>query len=227
MGSRHTNGSHSKDSSSKASFKGCFCCLFLFVILILLIIIAACLVIVLVLKPEKPQIDLKQVTVQIVGLSPIPAVDLASSADVAADVAAAAASSTPIRITMVFAVKNDNKLGIKFTETKFIVMYNRIPLGDGSVPEFYMSAYSTRSVVTVIVVNRSSLLQIDGGALLRDAAISDQIALRVTGIPGAKIVLVGGISSPEVQVAVDCSITISPRKQAVINQSCSFDGVGV
>ncbi|XP_031127103.1 NDR1/HIN1-like protein 13 [Ipomoea triloba] len=205
----------SSSSSSKASFKGCCCCLFLLFTFMALLVIAVILVIVLALKPKKPQFDLQQVGVQYVGIIPN-----------SAAAAAAASASVSLNIRMVFAAANDNKVGIKYDESRFTVMYRGIPLGRGIVPAFYQPAHSIRRVETTIVVDRVSLLQTDADALVRDAMVNDRVELRVLGDVGAKVRILG-FTSPGVEVSVDCTIAISPRKQALTSKQCGFDGLSV
>ncbi|XP_060175814.1 NDR1/HIN1-like protein 13 [Lycium barbarum] len=206
-------------SSSKASFKGCCCCLFLLFSFLLLLILAVILVIVLALKPKKPQFDLQQVGVQYVGITP-------NSANVAAAVSSDSSASVSLNIRMVFTAGNDNKVGIKYDESRFTVMYRGIPLGRGVVPGFYQPAHSVRRVETTIVVDRVNLLQADATDLIHDAALNDRVELRVLGDVGAKIRILG-LTSPGVQVSVDCTIGISPTKQSVTYKQCGFDGLRV
>ncbi|CAA0822042.1 Late embryogenesis abundant (LEA) hydroxyproline-rich glycoprotein family [Striga hermonthica] len=197
-------------SSSSASLRGCCCCLFLLFSFLALLVLAAILVVVLVVKPKKPDFDLQQVSVQYVGISPT----TASSAAVS------------LNIRMLFIAANDNKVGIKYGESRFTVMYRGIPLGRGEVPGFYQPAHSVRRVETTIVVDRVSLLQADAADLLRDASLNDRVELRVVGDVGAKIRILG-LTSPGVQVSVDCTIAISPRNQSLIYKQCGFDGLSV
>ncbi|VFQ89679.1 unnamed protein product [Cuscuta campestris] len=205
----------SSRSSSKPSLSGCCRCLFFLVVLIAVLVVAFVLLVVLFVKPKKPQIDLDQVKVQIVA---------PTTAAVSSDVAAAAASEG-IAITMSFNVTNDNKVGITFAGSRFVVLYKEIPLGQGFVREFSMPAHTVSRVYTAVFVSPAILQQTDVQSLLQDAT-KDRVELKVLGDPGAKLVILG-LSSPKVQVAVDCSIEISPTKLAVISHQCSFDGVGV
>ncbi|KAK6156931.1 hypothetical protein DH2020_011179 [Rehmannia glutinosa] len=213
-----TNGNHhhyyppasSSSSSSSASLRGCCCCLFLLFSFLALLVLAVILVIVLAVKPKKPEFVLQQVGVQYMGISPT----TASSAAVS------------LNIRMLFTAANDNKVGIKYGESRFTVMYRGIPLGRGTVPGFYQPAHSVRRIGTTIVVDRVSLLQADAADLLRDASLNDRVDLRVVGDVGAKIRILG-FTSPGVQVSVDCTIGISPRRQSVIYKQCGFDGLSV
>lgn len=209
---------HSSSSSSKASFKGCCCCLFLLFSLLFLLVLAVVLVVVLAIKPKKPQFDLQSVGVQYLGInsnpSPTPTPTSSSSASVS------------LVIRMLFTATNDNKVGIKYGDSKFTVMYRGIPLGRGIVPGFYQPAHSVRQVQTTIAVDRVNLLQTDAADLLRDATVNDRVELRVVGDVGAKIRILG-FTSPGVQVSVDCAIVISPRKQALTYKQCGFDGLSV
>nr|GMC83604.1 Late embryogenesis abundant protein, LEA-14 [Ipomoea batatas]GME12381.1 Late embryogenesis abundant protein, LEA-14 [Ipomoea batatas] len=117
-------------------------------------------------------------------------------------------------------------VGIKYDESRFTVMYRGIPLGRGIVPAFYQPAHSIRRVETTIVVDRVSLLQTDADALVRDAMVNDRVELRVLGDVGAKVRILG-FTSPGVEVSVDCTIAISPRKQALTSKQCGFDGLSV
>ncbi|KAK3009498.1 hypothetical protein RJ639_013863 [Escallonia herrerae] len=200
-------------SSSSASFKGCCCCLFLLFSFLALLILAIVLVVVLAVKPKKPQFDLQQVTVQYVGITPNPP-------------ASPAAATVSLNIRMLFTAANDNKVGIKYGESRFTVMYRGIPLGRGTVPGFYQPAHSVRQVSTTIAVDRVNLMQADAADLIRDASLNDRVELRVLGDVGAKIRIMG-FTSPGVQVSVDCAIVISPRKQSLTYKQCGFDGLSV
>lgn len=223
------NSSSSSSSSSSASLKGCCCCLFLLFSFLALLILAVVLVVVLAVKPKKPQFDLQQVGVQYMGIS-------ASSPPNSAAAAAAAASIAPppppqtaslsLSIRMLFTAVNPNKVGIKYGESRFTVMYRGIPLGKASVPGFYQEAHSVRQVVATIAVDRVNLLQADAADLIRDASLNDRVELRVLGDVGAKIRVLS-FDSPGVQVSVDCAIVISPRKQSLTYKQCGFDGLSV
>ncbi|KAL2460477.1 Late [Abeliophyllum distichum] len=208
--SHHYYPPTTSSSSSSASFRGCCCCLFLLFSFLALLILAIILVIVLAVKPKKPQFDLQQVGVQYMGISPT----TPSSAAVS------------LTIHMLFTAVNDNKVGIKYSESKFTVMYRGIPLGRGIVPGFYQPAHSVRKVETTVAVDRVNLLQTDASNLIRDASLNDRVELRVEGEIGAKIRILG-FTSPGVQVSVDCTIAISPKKQAVTSKQCGFDGLSV
>lgn len=213
--------SSSSSSSSSASFKGCCCCLFLLFAFLLLLAVAVILVIVLAVKPKKPQFDLQSVRVQYLGINPAP---IAQTPVTTAN--AAASASVSLTILMLFSAVNDNKVGIKYGDSKFTIMYRGIPLGRGIVPGFYQPAHSVRRVQTTIAVDRVNLLQADATDLLRDATVNDRVELRVAGDVGAKIRILG-FTSPGVEVSVNCELVISPRKQALTDKRCGFDGLSV
>lgn len=102
---------------------------------------------------------------------------------------------------MLFTAANDNKVGIKYGESRFTVMYRGIPLGRGTVPSFYQPAHSVRQVAVNIAVDRVNLLQADAADLIRDASLNDRVEFRVFGDVGAKIRIIG-ITSPGVQVSI-------------------------
>lgn len=102
---------------------------------------------------------------------------------------------------MLFTAENDNKVGIKYGESRFTVMYRGIPLGRGAVPSFYQPAHSVRQVAVNIGVDRVNLLQADAADLVRDASLNDRVEFRVLGDVGAKIRIIG-ITSPGVQVSI-------------------------
>ncbi|XP_008802088.2 uncharacterized protein LOC103716024 [Phoenix dactylifera] len=214
-------GPSSYASSSAASFKGCCCCLFLLLTFLALLAIAAILVIVLAVKPKKPEFDLQQVAVQYLLVAPA-----------AAAVAAGTTTSAPpaaylsLNITLLFTAENPNKVGIRYGETKFVVMYRGVPLGVATVPGFEQPAHSTRLLQTWVSVSRFNVLQADAVDLIGDATVNDRVELRVTGDIGARIRVLG-FTSPRVQVSVDCAIVISPRKQSVTDKRCGVDGLNV
>ncbi|KAB2043210.1 hypothetical protein ERO13_D01G000900v2 [Gossypium hirsutum] len=213
-----------RSSSSSASFKGCCCCLFLLSSFLLLLVLAVFLIIFLAVKPERPQFDLQQVGVQYMGIS--------TSNPSSLDGTSTAVSPSPttaslsLTIHLLFTAVNPNKVGIKYGESRFTVMYRGIPLGKASVPGFYQEAHSTRNVEATIAVDRANLMQADAADLIRDASLSDRVQLRVLGDVGAKIRVLD-FDSPGVQVSVDCAIVISPRKQSITDKQCGFDGLSV
>ncbi|XP_048330499.2 uncharacterized protein LOC107415844 [Ziziphus jujuba] len=222
----------SSSSSSSASFKGCCCCLFLLFSFIALLILAVVLVIILALKPKKPQFDLQQVGVQYMGISSSTSPTAITTTDPTATGVFPSPPPPPqtaslsLTIRMLFTAENPNKVGIKYGESRFTVMYRGIPLGKASVPGFYQEAHSVRQVVATIVVDRVNLLQADAADLIRDASLNDRVELRVLGEVGAKIRVLN-FDSPRVQVSVDCAIVISPRKQSLTYKQCGFDGLSV
>ncbi|CAK8530240.1 unnamed protein product [Lathyrus sativus] len=199
-------------SSSSASLKGCCCCLFLLLSFLALLVLAIVLIILLAVKPKKPQFDLQQVGVQYMGITP--------------NNPSGTTASLSLTIRLLFTAVNPNKVGIKYGESRFTVMYRGIPLGKASVPGFYQDAHSVRQVVATIGVDRVNLLQADAADLIRDASLNDRVELRVLGDVGAKI-RVMNFDSPGVQVSVDCAIAISPRKQSLTYKQCGFDGLSV
>lgn len=195
---RHHQPYYPRSRSSSASFKGCCCCLFLLFSFLLLLLLAVILVIVLALKPKKPQFDLQQVGVQYMGISPNPP---SLDATVAAVTTTTSSASLSLTIHMLFTALNPNKVGIKYGESRFTVMYRGIPLGKASVPGFYQQAHSLRNVEATIVVDRVNLMQADAADLIRDASLNDRVELRVLGDVGAKI-RVMDFDSPGVQVTL-------------------------
>uniref|UniRef100_A0A6N2KN49 Late embryogenesis abundant protein LEA-2 subgroup domain-containing protein n=1 Tax=Salix viminalis TaxID=40686 RepID=A0A6N2KN49_SALVM len=215
---------YSTTPSSSASFKGCCCCLFLLFSFLALLILAVFLVIILAVKPKKPQFDLQQVGVQYMGITtPNPT---ASMDPTTATTTTPATASLSLTIHMLFTAVNPNKVGIKYGESSFTVMYRGIPLGKALVPGFYQEAHSQRQVDATISVDRYSLMQADASDLIRDASLNDRVELRVLGEVGAKIRVLD-LDSPGVQVSVDCAIVISPRKQSLTYKQCGFDGLSV
>ncbi|KAJ4966007.1 hypothetical protein NE237_017856 [Protea cynaroides] len=207
---------HYYSSSSAASFKGCCCCLFLLITFLGLLVLAVVLVIVLAVKPKKPQFDLQQVSVQYVGISTVPA----------SPTSPATTASLSLTIRMVFTAANPNKVGIKYSESKFYVMYRGVPLGVATVPGFYQPSHSVRQVETTVVVDRINLLQTDAEDLVKDASLNDRVELKVMGDVGAKIRVLE-FTSPRVQVTVNCIVVISPRKQTLTYKQCGVDGLNV
>ncbi|KAI7733984.1 hypothetical protein M8C21_032565, partial [Ambrosia artemisiifolia] len=196
----------------------CCCCLFLLFSFLALLTIAVVLVIFLAVKPKKPQFTLQQVGIQYINLAatppPFPGANSATET----------AASLSLAIRMIFTAKNDNKVGIKYDESTFTIMYRGIPLGRGVVPGFYQPAHSVRLVQTTVLVDRVNLMQADAADLLKDASLNDRVELRILGDVRAKIRILG-LTSPAVQVSIDCAIAISPRKQSLSYKQCGFDGL--
>ncbi|KAK1560729.1 hypothetical protein Q3G72_030221 [Acer saccharum] len=224
---RHHNPYYPTSSSSSspksASFKGCCCCLFLLFSFLALLALAIVLVVILAVKPKKPQFDLQQVGVQYMGITPTTASSLDPTSNTMSSTQSASISLT---IHMLFTAVNPNKVGIKYGESRFTVMYRGIPLGKASVPGFYQESHSSRNVEATIAVDRANLMQADAASMIKDASLNDRIELRVLGDVGAKIRVLN-FDSPGVQVSVDCAIAISPRKQSLTSKQCGFDGLSV
>ncbi|KAL4580647.1 hypothetical protein LXL04_016847 [Taraxacum kok-saghyz] len=202
-------------SSSAASIKGCCCCLVLLFSFLALLSLAIILIIVLAIKPKKPQFELQQVTVKYINFATTTtAVDIPSSASIS------------LVLRMLFTARNDNIAGIKYRDSTFNIMYRGVPLGRGTVPGFYQAAHSVKKVETTVSVDRVNLLPADAGELVRDASVNDRVELRIMGDVNAKIRVIG-ITSPNVQVSIECSIVISPSKQSLISKQCGFDGLQV
>ncbi|KAF8117102.1 hypothetical protein N665_0012s0110 [Sinapis alba] len=209
---------HSYSSSSSASFKGCCCCLFLLFAFLALLVLAVVLIVILAVKPKKPQFDLQQVAVMNMGIS--------SSDNPNPSVLDPTTASLSFTIRMLFTAGNPNKVGIRYGESSFTVLYKGLPLGRATVAGFYQDAHSTRNVEATIAVDRVNLMQGNAADLVRDASLNDRVELTVRGDVSAKI-RVMNFDSPGVQVSVNCGIGISPRKQALIYKQCGFDGLSV
>lgn len=134
--------------------------------------------------------------------------------------------SLSLSVRFLFTAVNPNKVGIKYGESRFTVMYRGIPLGRGTVPGFYQPAHSVRTVETIVSVDKVNLMQADASDLVKDASMYDKVELRVLGDVSAKIRIIS-FDSPGVQVSVDCEIVISPKKQSLTYKQCGFDGLRV
>lgn len=195
---------------TKASLKGCCCCIFLLLVFIALLALAITLVLILVVKPKKPEFQLRHAAVSYLIIAQ----------------SAPSAAYLTLNISVAFAAKNPNMVGIKYESTGLYFMYRGVPLGTGSVPGFEQPAHSSRLIETRVVVSRVNVLQADAIELVRDAVVDDRVKLRVLGDVGAKIIVLR-FTSPKVQVSVDCGVMISPKKQSVVSTQCGVDGVNV
>ncbi|XP_073063913.1 NDR1/HIN1-like protein 13 [Primulina eburnea] len=201
------------NTTNSSSFHGCCCRLFLLLSsFLILFIVAAILVIFLAVKPQKPHFDLQKVVFQYMGISAVTTTQ--------------SAATVSLIIHMFFVATNENKVGIKYDEFWFTVMYRGIPLGRGAVPGFYQPAHNVRLVETTIVVGQVNLIQANAAYMLGEASLNDRVALRVVGDIGARIQILG-LTSPRVQVSVDCTITFSPTRQTLMSKQCVFDGLSV
>ncbi|XP_071736890.1 uncharacterized protein [Rutidosis leptorrhynchoides] len=201
-------------SSSATSIKGCCCCIGLLFSFLALLSLAIILIIVLAIKPKKPKFDLQQVNIQYINFVATNTIDSPPS------------ESVSLVIQMLFTAKNDNVAGIKYRDSRFTIMYRGVPLGRGTVQGFYQAAHSLKKVKTTVSIDRVNLLQADAVDLVNDVSVNDRVALRVMGDVSAKIRIIG-ITSPNVQVLIDCSLVISPSKQSLVSKQCGFDGLQV
>ncbi|GJV13174.1 NDR1/HIN1-like protein 13 [Tanacetum coccineum] len=202
----------SSRNTSTASLRGCCCFLFLLLSFLLLLSFAILLIIVLAIKPKKPQLDLQQVIVQNLNFSPT---DQSNISPVLS-----------VTVHMFFIAKNDNIAGIEYKATTFEIIYRGVPLGRGTVPAFFQGAHSKKNVRVSVYIDRMSLLQTDSDEMVQDIAVNDRVEFRVMGDVNAKIRIIG-ITSPNVQVSIDCAIVISPSTQSLVSKKCGFDGLQV
>nr|XP_043622054.1 uncharacterized protein LOC122593678 [Erigeron canadensis] len=205
-------------TSSSASLRGCCCCLILVFSFLILLALTLTLVIILAVKPKKPQFNLQNVAVQYITLTPTSTSTSTTTLPTSA--------SLSLAIQMLFTAKNENKVGIKYGDSTFNIMYRGIPLGRGRVPGFYQPAHSVRQIQSLVNVDRVNLMQSDAFNLLKDAQVNDRVEFRILGDVNAKITIIG-LTSPSVQASVDCTIAISPSKRALIYKQCGFDGLQV
>lgn len=202
QGHRHSPY-YPRSSSSSASFKGCCCCLFLLFSFLALLALAVVLVVVLALKPKKPQFELQQVGVQYMGITtPNPDPNPSPSPN-------PSTASLSLNIRMVFTAVNPNKVGIKYGESRFTVMYRGIPLGRASLPGFFQDPHSQRQVDATVAVDRVNLLHADAADLIRDASFNDRVELTILGDVAANIRLLA-FNSPAVQVINLIQISLPP-----------------
>nr|GEU65764.1 late embryogenesis abundant protein, LEA-14 [Tanacetum cinerariifolium] len=194
---------NSSTSSPSASIKGCCCCLFLLFSFLALVVVAVVLVVFLAVKPKKPEFNLQQVGVQYINLA-----STTNPTSQTIDITSPESASLSLAIRMLFTAKNDNKVGIKYQDSTFNIMYRGIPLGRGSVPGFYQPAHSVRQLQTTVTVDRVSLLQNDAANLISDAMTNDRVELRIMGDVRAKIRIIG-LTSPAVQVSHSSNISFS------------------
>ncbi|XP_047150736.1 uncharacterized protein LOC124822741 [Vigna umbellata] len=137
---------------------------------------------VLAVKLKKPQFDLDQVGVQYMGITSTPP----------------STTSLSLSIRLPFAATNSNKVGIRYGQSSFTVMYRGIPLGKATVPDFFQQPHSHCQVISTIIVDHINLLQVDAADLIRDASIIDCVDLHILGDVSAKI-RVMNFDSPGVQ----------------------------
>ncbi|XP_057432848.1 uncharacterized protein LOC130725653 [Lotus japonicus] len=194
----------SHSSSSATWLEGCYRCLFLLSSLLAFLALLVALVIILSVMPKKPHVNLQLVRVQYMTIT--------------ADDSTASISLT---LRLLLEAVNTNKVGVKYGESRFTVMYRRIPLGKASIPGFFQGAHSTKQVAATISVDRMSLLQADAADLIRNASVNDRVDFQVLGDVRAKIRILNFDSPPGgLQVSVDCAIVISPRKQSLTYKKC-------
>ncbi|CAA7400885.1 unnamed protein product [Spirodela intermedia] len=208
-GSGYAAPNSSPAKSSGASLRGCCCCFFLLLAFLAVVVVAVVLAVALAVKPKKPQFDLQQVGVSYLLVT-----------------AGAPAAYLSLNITLLFTAENPNKVTIRYGAAAFSVMYRGVPLGVAELPAFEQPAHSIRLVQSRVVVDRVDVLQTDAGELVRDATLNDRVELRVAGDIGAKIRFLG-VTSPRVQVSVDCAIVISPKRQSLTYKQCGVDGLNV
>ncbi|MED6209259.1 hypothetical protein PIB30_053076 [Stylosanthes scabra] len=211
---RHRYAPPPRHASKSSSWKGCCCCMFMLVSLLSLILLVILLAWVISIKPKKPQVDLIQVEVQYVSIA-------------SNDPATATSATLSLAIRLLFAVVNRNRVGIRYGDSRFTIMYRGIPLARVVVPGFYQDPHCVKDFVTAVAVDRLDLLQADAAELISDAVINDRVEFRVLGNVAAKIRILRLFDSPRVQVSVDCVIVISPRKQSLSYKQCGIDALNV
>eukprot|EP00253_Pinus_taeda_P023823 PITA_23823 len=184
--------------ASKFSCKRCCCCISTVFLIIAVIITAIALLILLVLKPKKPEFSLKSAKVESLMIEPRSNMP----------------SSLTMNISMIFKASNPNKVGIKYSASKFYVFYNGVmPVGMVYVAAFYQPSHSNTTLTAQVVAKLNSL-QSPAMDLLKDVTVNRHLTMRITGDVGAQLRF-QRIKSPKILLAVDCQIVGSPGQHAI------------
>ncbi|XP_057432845.1 uncharacterized protein LOC130725650 [Lotus japonicus] len=129
-------------SSSATSLEGCCRCLFLLSSLLAFLALLVALVIILAMMPKKPHVNLQLVELQYMSIT--------------ADSLIGTASIT-LTIHLIFQAVNPNKVGVRYGDFWFTVMYRRIQLDKASIPGFFQEAHNMKQVAATISIDRMSL----------------------------------------------------------------------
>lgn len=180
------------------SWKRCCCCISTVFLVIGILITAIALVIVLVLKPKKPEFSLNSAKVESLMIEKPPNMP----------------PSLAMNISIIFRASNPNKVGIKYSASKFYVFYNGgMPIGVVYVAAFYQPSHSN-TTFTAQVVTKLNSLQSPAMDLLKDATVNRRLKMRITGDVGVQVRFLQ-INSPKIQLAVDCQIVGTPGQYAM------------
>ncbi|KAH7425155.1 hypothetical protein KP509_11G042200 [Ceratopteris richardii] len=209
-GSLDTPSSYNESAPSHG-LCNCCCCISLSLLLLIMLAIGIALLFILVLKPEKPEFNLESVSIQNFKVEkefqgPSLAVFLS------------------MNIALIFSAKNPNKVAIYYSPTQFDCVYKEAILGVAKVPSFHQAAHSNSALTAVLIVEHVNVLQSASLDLLNDATFNDRVALTIKGPVEARVKVLG-VSTPKVEVNVDCRLVVRPQERQIASRDCSVGQV--
>ncbi|KAH7300895.1 hypothetical protein KP509_23G002700 [Ceratopteris richardii] len=199
--------SYREDEPSQ-SLCNCCCCVSLSLLFFLLIAIGIALLFILVVKPRKPEFNLESVSVQ----------NFQIEREFQGHSLGVFLS---MHITLIFSASNPNKVSIDYSPTQFTCVYRDAILGVAKVPSFHQAAHSHSALTAVVTVEHVNVAQSLSLDLLHDVTSNNRVGFIINGPVEARVKVLG-ISSPKVEVNVNCRLVVQPHEKQIANRDCDI-----
>ncbi|XP_019259971.1 PREDICTED: uncharacterized protein LOC109238002 [Nicotiana attenuata] len=189
------------------SFKKCCLFLFSFIFLITLVVVVVPSIIFLSLKPQKPVFSIQTLKVQSYKLDVL---NNSGSDDLLF-------SSV---ISLILIAQNPNKVGIRYTSTRFHVFNEGVVIGMIQVPAFYQPPRSNNLTLEARVIFYCvNVTQILSNISLQQKSSTKSVTLaNIFGDVSTQVKLLKYVNFPKVKLAVECAINIDQNNIKLSNQ---------
>ncbi|XVF25277.1 hypothetical protein REPUB_Repub13aG0199200 [Reevesia pubescens] len=183
------------------------CCFFLSVYFIIIVATVGLggLIVVVVLKPQKPVFAIENITLDAYQLNVY-----SNSTLFISSVA-----------SLVLNASNPNKIGIRYSPSRFQLYLEGLPIAVIRVPGFFQPAHSNNvSLRTRVLVPCVNVSQVLGGGWLQDRQGQNIVPMKLSGDTKVNLHFLR-ITLPRIKVALDCEINFEYRELAFLNEAYS------
>ncbi|KAL6010535.1 hypothetical protein ACLOJK_000969 [Asimina triloba] len=192
--SNYSHYSYSHEEAIACSFRRCSCFVLLFLFIIITLLGVVALVAVLALRPRKPIFALQALRVESLKINTSKGSD---------------SSHVSAVLELLLNAENPNKVGLRYSPSKLLVLYEGVPVGAAYIPDFYQPAHSKNvSVQARVVLEHVSLGQIARGRLPNGG---DQAVVRIVGDITTHV-HAWHVTLAKIKVALDCEVKIDYRR---------------
>ncbi|KAG0625900.1 hypothetical protein M758_2G086700 [Ceratodon purpureus] len=184
------------------------CCTMIACLVLLLVLFLVGLTLYLVLKPKYPSVEMSNIAVANVKVSP--------KRD-GLRINALLSMNMTANLTAI----NPNRFRIIYSPTQADVSYKDLYVGNSTVPAIDQPGRSNHTISVLLVTDEIDVFKGTGLSLLKDSA-KDAIPFTIVGVIKARIHFLG-ITSSLLKVKVTCDVVVHPRNQSLLEKTCKAD----